>query len=84
MPLTANEVQLIETLAPLIAQSLPEIVAAIKGIVAQKQPDTPDVSDAAIIAAFHAAVAADVAADSAWLKAHPQVTDQTGTSPAVD
>lgn len=84
MPITAQDAQLIETLAPLIVQALPEIVSAIKGIVSAKQPDAPSASDAAILAALHQAVAADVAKDSQWLAAHP-VTDATGqTFPATD
>lgn len=83
MPLTANEAQLIEALAPIVAQSLPEIVAAIKGIVAPQHQAAASASDAAIISAFHAAVAADVAKDAAWLKSHAVVTDQAGTVPST-
>lgn len=84
MAITPQEAQLIETLAPIVAQALPEIVSAIKGIVTSKQPDASSASDAAILAAFHKAVADDIAKDSAWLAAHP-VTDVTGqTFPATD
>lgn len=80
----ANTATVVDTLVPIILQALPSLIAAVQAWHGAAHPDQATPSEASVIAALQAAAAASLAKDDAWLKAHPVVTDVTGTLPAVD
>lgn len=81
MPLDATTATMIDTLVPIV---LPALIDLIKSLHAQTNPTAPALTDAEATAALQAASAATAAKDDAWLRAHPVVTDMTGTQPAHD
>lgn len=82
--LDPNTATVIDTLGPVVLQAIPQIIAALKSSHAQQNPSAPVPSDVSVLAALQAAAAASIAKDETWKAAHPTVTDQTGTHPAVD
>ena len=51
---------------------LPSVIGLIKSLTAQQNPELPAPTDAEVLAAFESVVAKSLAADEAWLAAHPK------------
>lgn len=50
---------------------LPSVIGLVKALVAKQNPDLPPPTDAEVLAAFESVVVKSLAADEAWLAAHP-------------
>jgi hypothetical protein len=66
----ANE-QTVIAVTNAITVVLPSVIALVKTLTAKAQPDQPPPTDADILAAFALVCEKSIAADDAWLAAHP-------------
>ena len=58
-------------LIQLVAEQLPAVIAGVKALFSKRSPNAPTPTDAEIEAVFYDTVAQSLAADAAWLSAHP-------------
>ena len=58
-------------LIALAIQEAPTIIAALKALFHQTNPNAPLPTDAEVIAAYQTAFVSSLAKDDAWLAAHP-------------
>ena len=58
-------------IAGAIATVLPSVVALVRALAAKTNPTDPPPTDAQVLAAFAATCTHSLAADEAWLAAHP-------------
>ena len=52
----------------------PAVIALLRGLFSQRNPNAPIPSDAEVIAAFEAAFKSSLAKDNLWLSTHPEET----------